>query len=127
MPPVRIAVVIIVSSGGVPCSRDEMEVSMPAMISAKVMIDTARQPERGSAARRRAPTSSDGLGLSAATALATAQTMNGPATFTPATTAPIISTMMVMPVRRSEEHTSELQSRGHLVCRLLLEKKKNKQ
>src|SRR5690625_6172541 len=31
-----------------------------------------------------------------------------------------------MPFRwRSEEHTSELQSRGHLVCRLLLEKKKN--
>src|SRR5690625_7028582 len=34
----------------------------------------------------------------------------------------------VMPSRlsqwRSEEHTSELQSRGHLVCRLLLEKKK---
>src|SRR5690625_5522060 len=28
---------------------------------------------------------------------------------------------------RSEEHTSELQSRGHLVCRLLLEKKKNLQ
>src|SRR5690625_5350235 len=27
-------------------------------------------------------------------------------------------------VMRSEEHTSELQSRGHLVCRLLLEKKK---
>src|SRR5690625_5631169 len=26
-------------------------------------------------------------------------------------------------VPRSEEHTSELQSRGHLVCRLLLEKK----
>src|SRR5690625_6270389 len=33
------------------------------------------------------------------------------------------------PEVRSEEHTSELQSRGHLVCRLLLEKKKkqNKQ
>src|SRR5690554_7787216 len=31
-------------------------------------------------------------------------------------------------LRRSEEHTSELQSRPHLVCRLLLEKKKkNKQ
>src|SRR5437870_10730593 len=31
------------------------------------------------------------------------------------------------PVRpRSEEHTSELQSRGHLVCRLLLEKKKRR-
>src|SRR5215510_16542723 len=28
-------------------------------------------------------------------------------------------------VYRSEEHTSELQSRGHLVCRLLLEKKKH--
>src|SRR5687768_18235355 len=28
------------------------------------------------------------------------------------------------PGRRSEEHTSELQSRLHLVCRLLLEKKK---
>src|SRR3989442_8096157 len=32
---------------------------------------------------------------------------------------------IVLPVRqRSEEHTSELQSRPHLVCRLLLEKKK---
>src|SRR2546422_6023939 len=30
------------------------------------------------------------------------------------------------PAVRSEEHTSELQSRLHLVCRLLLEKKKNK-
>src|SRR5690625_5760465 len=30
----------------------------------------------------------------------------------------------IMDTVRSEEHTSELQSRGHLVCRLLLEKKK---
>src|SRR2546422_7167277 len=30
------------------------------------------------------------------------------------------------PLTRSEEHTSELQSRLHLVCRLLLEKKKKK-
>src|SRR5262245_64655682 len=30
------------------------------------------------------------------------------------------------PARRSEEHTSELQSLRHLVCRLLLEKKKKK-
>src|SRR6266568_7698434 len=30
------------------------------------------------------------------------------------------------PLRRSEEHTSELQSQFHLVCRLLLEKKKKK-
>src|SRR5437870_6985331 len=29
--------------------------------------------------------------------------------------------------KRSEEHTSELQSRGHLVCRLLLEKKNNRE
>src|SRR5689334_24858199 len=28
-------------------------------------------------------------------------------------------------IKRSEEHTSELQSQFHLVCRLLLEKKKN--
>src|SRR3989449_7282401 len=32
----------------------------------------------------------------------------------------------VRDVHRSEEHTSELQSRLHLVCRLLLEKKKKK-
>src|SRR3712207_7157284 len=31
-----------------------------------------------------------------------------------------------VPEQRSEEHTSELQSRQYLVCRLLLEKKKNK-
>src|SRR3989442_10719951 len=31
-----------------------------------------------------------------------------------------------VPQHRSEEHTSELQSRPHLVCRLLLEKKKKK-
>src|SRR2546430_7694451 len=29
-------------------------------------------------------------------------------------------------IKRSEEHTSELQSQSNLVCRLLLEKKKNK-
>src|SRR3712207_4015187 len=32
---------------------------------------------------------------------------------------------MMIPLFRSEEHTSELQSRQYLVCRLLLEKKKN--
>src|SRR5437870_6836442 len=32
----------------------------------------------------------------------------------------------VQVIPRSEEHTSELQSRGHLVCRLLLEKKKKR-
>src|SRR5690625_5929341 len=34
--------------------------------------------------------------------------------------------LSILAIIRSEEHTSELQSRGHLVCRLLLEKKKNK-
>src|SRR5437870_7291834 len=36
----------------------------------------------------------------------------------------ILDRLMADGVTRSEEHTSELQSRGHLVCRLLLEKKK---
>src|SRR5690554_4107468 len=35
-----------------------------------------------------------------------------------------VYTAINMPFTRSEEHTSELQSRPHLVCRLLLEKKK---
>src|SRR5205809_4033031 len=34
--------------------------------------------------------------------------------------------LWLLPRQRSEEHTSELQSRLHLVCRLLLEKKKTK-
>src|SRR2546422_6680078 len=41
----------------------------------------------------------------------------------PATTGP--GAQLVQP-KRSEEHTSELQSRLHLVCRLLLEKKNNR-
>src|SRR3712207_8767536 len=40
---------------------------------------------------------------------------------------PLLMTARVatIPATRSEEHTSELQSRQYLVCRLLLEKKKN--
>src|SRR5690625_290963 len=37
----------------------------------------------------------------------------------------IVSILLIVVGFRSEEHTSELQSRGHLVCRLLLEKKKS--
>src|SRR5437660_8551638 len=37
----------------------------------------------------------------------------------------ILTAGLTNPLVRSEEHTSELQSRGHLVCRLLLEKKNN--
>src|SRR5690625_6990149 len=44
--------------------------------------------------------------------------------FNPLTTIPIMPVTFLS--MRSEEHTSELQSRGHLVCRLLLEKKKSK-
>src|SRR5205814_5906108 len=40
-------------------------------------------------------------------------------------TIPKFSGILMFP--RSEEHTSELQSLRHLVCRLLLEKKKNRQ
>src|SRR3989442_15906434 len=40
---------------------------------------------------------------------------------------PLNARVTAMPFTpRSEEHTSELQSRPHLVCRLLLEKKKDK-
>src|SRR2546422_8274278 len=45
----------------------------------------------------------------------------------PASTRISLRTCLVAaPRNRSEEHTSELQSRLHLVCRLLLEKKKKK-
>src|SRR3712207_7979343 len=37
-----------------------------------------------------------------------------------------VESLRIRPSRRSEEHTSELQSRQYLVCRLLLEKKKKK-
>src|SRR3712207_8331993 len=37
----------------------------------------------------------------------------------------IIEVLVAMLLSRSEEHTSELQSRQYLVCRLLLEKKTN--
>src|SRR5205809_5404287 len=45
-------------------------------------------------------------------------------TFPPNTLQPISFTLVTELPVRSEEHTSELQSRLHLVCRLLLEKKK---
>src|SRR5690625_5751585 len=40
---------------------------------------------------------------------------------------PMYMKVWIEKLNRSEEHTSELQSRGHLVCRLLLEKKKELQ
>src|SRR5689334_25171208 len=44
----------------------------------------------------------------------------------PGRTAPLTRRRIFECPARSEEHTSELQSQFHLVCRLLLEKKKNK-
>src|SRR5947209_11992188 len=38
--------------------------------------------------------------------------------------AQVVTRLRVVGIERSEEHTSELQSRQYLVCRLLLEKKK---
>src|SRR5690554_7789620 len=43
----------------------------------------------------------------------------------PAPLAPMTAIFSPASTSRSEEHTSELQSRPHLVCRLLLEKKKD--
>src|SRR5438876_5099220 len=54
--------------------------------------------------------------------------MNVPAIATAAAASDIAAATSATAIRRSEEHTSELQSPVHLVCRLLLEKKKkNKQ
>src|SRR5437870_9081292 len=57
----------------------------------------------------------DALPISQSKALMASTTLGRAASFSSGDTASS---------RRSEEHTSELQSRGHLVCRLLLEKKK---
>src|SRR2546422_6876492 len=47
-----------------------------------------------------------------------------PPMVTPYSSAQAATRALLAPRSRSEEHTSELQSRLHLVCRLLLEKKK---
>src|SRR3712207_9023850 len=55
-------------------------------------------------------------------------TMSAPATMSPAAKVerPFVESTVSAPAR-SEEHTSELQSRQYLVCRLLLEKKTHQQ
>src|SRR2546422_3769994 len=69
--------------------------------------------------------SSSGAGLSPLTTTDTvpdsSRTLERPAS---APSATVEDSPMATRVARSEEHTSELQSRLHLVCRLLLEKKK---
>src|SRR5206468_12464546 len=60
---------------------------------------------------------------------ASARSSEGPLTLDDSSMASAPPRSLRLPARshRSEEHTSELQSRSDLVCRLLLEKKKNKQ
>src|SRR3712207_7483035 len=54
----------------------------------------------------------------------TTPSYSSPTSFARAT-ARLAAVILSSGTRRSEEHTSELQSRQYLVCRLLLEKKKN--
>src|SRR5690625_6742892 len=54
-------------------------------------------------------------------------TRGGHACFALIKRGPTVAKNHIFKPERSEEHTSELQSRGHLVCRLLLEKKKKTQ
>src|SRR5215510_13990886 len=101
-----------------PCSR--IAFSSPAALAALRVVMTVKKPSRANfwaiapPTPQRTPT---GSWLSS-TALPCASLVLRPSAchldVAPTTTA------------RSEEHTSELQSRGHLVCRLLLEKKKKK-
>src|SRR2546427_7504462 len=66
-------------------------------------------------------------------ALTADQPQQEPDLFLPAVVAtqvasdPLLRDLVAQPQIRSEEHTSELQSQSNLVCRLLLEKKKNTQ
>src|SRR5258705_6534112 len=65
----------------------------------------------------------DALPISGAKFMRRPLTLGAPAT-APSSTWPVTTPMARWTRRRSEEHTSELQSLRHLVCRLLLEKKK---
>src|SRR5205823_7808771 len=67
----------------------------------------------------------DALPISAATANGRILPLTSPFTMVLPISAKTSSAKSVRPLR-SEEHTSELQSLAYLVCRLLLEKKKNK-
>src|SRR5690625_3281870 len=86
-----------------------------------VIVDDACEPKQGPVVANRIV--NDGINYvighvcSGATIAATdIYNDEGIIMISPSATAPAVT-------ERSEEHTSELQSRGHLVCRLLLEKK----
>src|SRR6266498_3864464 len=67
----------------------------------------------------------DGLGLEVQTGQRTTSVVARLRGARPGPTILLRADMDALPMPRSEEHTSELQSRPHLVCRLLLEKKKH--
>src|SRR2546427_7895620 len=67
------------------------------------------------------------LGFWSAVAVLVGSTIGGGIFRTPAVIAERVPAPLPMFSVRSEEHTSELQSQSNLVCRLLLEKKKNEQ
>src|SRR3712207_7823509 len=81
------------------------------------------RPSRWSAAAVRSPHLTGPLDSRAGR---TAHAPGRPVTAAVARAAPGLDGRHHSLARRSEEHTSELQSRQYLVCRLLLEKKKNK-
>src|SRR2546421_5662512 len=86
-------------------------------------VQTCALPIYRLRSRRRVPAghAGDGLGAGGAAAGAGAQSLGGPRGERPRTGNSRAAG------GRSEEHTSELQSRSDLVCRLLLEKKKKKE
>src|SRR5439155_18426373 len=81
----------------------------PSRVMPALLTSTSTGPHADSTV----PTASS----SAWRSVTSARTANAPA--------PAASSPAQVRWPRSEEHTSELQSRGHLVCRLLLEKKKH--
>src|SRR5437870_3324470 len=102
------------------CSKVSSSASVPKSRAWLLASDTQSTPSRSSAsvatggARKKKGFFGSGQGVPRVEMQHSRFTMVRSASLQAATTS-----------SRSEEHTSELQSRGHLVCRLLLEKKKN--
>src|SRR5690348_17439825 len=96
-----------------------MTVSQPASFSGAAYARTAAT----TSSLNVSPASINGTSFGHATdvSLAPASSVRTSDSYRPLAT---VSSVASNPMRRSEEHTSELQSPVHLVCRLLLEKKK---
>src|SRR2546422_6814764 len=97
----------VIAAIGLPRLRDGLDTQ--SVRCAKALIATMAATARGAAIQRGCAAT---LNMTVDSAWVTACGVNPPAAN--------------VQVGRSEEHTSELQSRLHLVCRLLLEKKKKK-